>query len=247
MSHSRSSSIDATDEYLDRTNVTAFLKDAVTLLLENRPENPIKFLADYFQAVVSGSTPIQRSYRYLRLSPHDRQIFMDNLFNAYLTLDTTRRSAATASGTAATGPANAASKSIWTCDDFSKLLALVCADFPPEVAETVLKVLNKEPADLITFEEFAGGVKACMIYEDFFLDAETIFNQLNEKHGASGRVAATLFVAAVKTSPQSSCSEIAGELESLLRSSGKLNSQLSLQDITKLIFESCRPLVPSEN
>ena len=30
----------------DKSNVNVFLKEAISLLLENRPENPILFLAD---------------------------------------------------------------------------------------------------------------------------------------------------------------------------------------------------------
>lgn len=37
----------ATDEeYLERAGVTAYLKDVTTLLLENRPADPIHFIAE---------------------------------------------------------------------------------------------------------------------------------------------------------------------------------------------------------
>lgn len=32
--------------YLEKSNVNTYLKEAISLLLENRPENPILFLAD---------------------------------------------------------------------------------------------------------------------------------------------------------------------------------------------------------
>lgn len=32
--------------YLERANVNLYLREAISLLLENRPENPILFLAD---------------------------------------------------------------------------------------------------------------------------------------------------------------------------------------------------------
>jgi len=34
---------------LERANVNVYLRDAISLLLENRPENPILFLADHFR------------------------------------------------------------------------------------------------------------------------------------------------------------------------------------------------------
>ena len=36
----------APDEYLEKTGITALLKDLVTVLLENRPVNPVVFISD---------------------------------------------------------------------------------------------------------------------------------------------------------------------------------------------------------
>jgi hypothetical protein len=36
----------AVEDYLERSGVDAYAKDALTLLLENRPEEPIRFLAE---------------------------------------------------------------------------------------------------------------------------------------------------------------------------------------------------------
>jgi len=37
------------DDFLERQNVGTHLKEAISLLLENRPENPIQFLAEHFR------------------------------------------------------------------------------------------------------------------------------------------------------------------------------------------------------
>ena len=34
------------DEYLEKTGITAVMKDLVTVLLENRPANPVVFISD---------------------------------------------------------------------------------------------------------------------------------------------------------------------------------------------------------
>ncbi len=44
------------DDYLERTNVSNQLKESVSLLLENRPENPILFLADHFRNLHSSTS-----------------------------------------------------------------------------------------------------------------------------------------------------------------------------------------------
>ena len=50
-------SLDA-EEYLDRCGVTAYMKDCVTLLLENRPDEPLTFMGDYFRTVTQPSSPL---------------------------------------------------------------------------------------------------------------------------------------------------------------------------------------------
>eukprot|EP00756_Hemistasia_phaeocysticola_P059849 Hpha_TRINITY_DN36839_c0_g1::TRINITY_DN36839_c0_g1_i1::g.139788::m.139788 len=77
-------------EYLDRFSVTAYLKDVSTLLLENRPDEPLSFIADYFRNVIQGTSPLVRSYRYIRLTHRGRRAFWDNLVAAYATLDEKR-------------------------------------------------------------------------------------------------------------------------------------------------------------
>ena len=74
------------EEYLDRYGVTAYMKDVVTLLLENRPPEPIDFIADYFRTVIQGSSPLLRAYRYVRLAQPHQKAFTDNLVAAYLSL-----------------------------------------------------------------------------------------------------------------------------------------------------------------
>ena len=50
------------EEYLDRCGVTAYMKDCVTLLLENRPDEPLTFMSNYFRTVTQPSSPLLRAY-----------------------------------------------------------------------------------------------------------------------------------------------------------------------------------------
>ena len=77
-------------EYLDRYGVTAYMKDVVTLLLENRPSQPIAFISKYFRTVTQGSSPLLRAYRYIRLAGPTQAAFIDNVVSAYVALDTRR-------------------------------------------------------------------------------------------------------------------------------------------------------------
>jgi len=39
------------EDYLEKQNVNGMLRDAVSLLLENRPANPILFMAEHFRNI----------------------------------------------------------------------------------------------------------------------------------------------------------------------------------------------------
>lgn len=49
----------APEDYLEKQQVGTYLKDAISFLLENRPENPIQFLADHFRNIHSSSSANQ--------------------------------------------------------------------------------------------------------------------------------------------------------------------------------------------
>jgi len=41
----------APNEFLEKQHVNDYLKEAISMMLENRPENPIEFLADHFRTL----------------------------------------------------------------------------------------------------------------------------------------------------------------------------------------------------
>ena len=53
-----------------------------------------------------------------------------------------------------------------TGEEMSKLLTLLCHDFPPDVSSNILRCLGRRAADVVTFEEFALATKA-FLYEEF--------------------------------------------------------------------------------
>jgi len=168
------------EEYLERYSVSAYMKDLLTVLLENRPEQPLDFIADYFNCAVNGVPPIMRSYRYIRLTKRNRQAFMDNLAQAYTIMS--RSSEVPGSGL--------------TGANYMRLLHMVCADFPPEVVHSLSKVLDKKDSNTISFPTFVAGINACLLYEEFFEHAERLFNSC-EADG-SGRVQRETFLAVIK-------------------------------------------------
>jgi len=56
------------EEFLDAFGVGSYLKDVTTLLLENRPDDAIGFVNDYFKNVAQGSSEIVRAFRCVPLN-----------------------------------------------------------------------------------------------------------------------------------------------------------------------------------
>ncbi|KAL1520093.1 hypothetical protein AB1Y20_023567 [Prymnesium parvum] len=157
------------EEYLDRGGVTAYLKDVVTLLLENQPANPIAFLAQYFRQVTQGSTPLLRAYRYIRLAEPEQDSFGDNLVSAFDSL---------AAGQSVEGVAG---------EDLVRLLRLLGADSALDISRALLALVDKTEGDHLCFSEFAVAVRACLQYNRFFRHAETLFTTCQQRSGAMPR------------------------------------------------------------
>eukprot|EP00238_Polyblepharides_amylifera_P009061 CAMPEP_0196586642 /NCGR_PEP_ID=MMETSP1081-20130531/55066_1 /TAXON_ID=36882 /ORGANISM="Pyramimonas amylifera, Strain CCMP720" /LENGTH=240 /DNA_ID=CAMNT_0041908593 /DNA_START=53 /DNA_END=773 /DNA_ORIENTATION=- len=142
---------------LDASRVTVYMKDALTIMLENRPQNPLVFLADYFHMVTQVKNPVNRAYRYIKLSPQDRAVFMDNLVAAFTMLESDGGSAGL------------------TGEEYMKLLQHICADFPEETVRILFQILGKADKERVGFQDFLGGIKACMYFEEFLGEAEDLF------------------------------------------------------------------------
>jgi hypothetical protein len=155
------------EEYLNKYGLTAYFKDVMTLVLENRPNDPLEFITEYYRNCAEGSSYLHRSYRYIRLTERNKEVFMDNLYMAYKSLSRRKGSIGT------------------TGEELTKLLSLLCNDFPPDVSAAILRRLGKRDSDVVSFEEFALATKACLMFEEFFDLSEDIF-MLASEHAEPG-------------------------------------------------------------
>ena len=164
-------------EYLDRCGVTAYMKDVVTLLLENRPEEPIEFICKYFRTVtLGGSSPLLRAYRYIQLAPPTAPVFSDNLVAAYIALDSRRLGV--------------------TGAEVARLLRLLCAECPLDVSLSLLLLSGRTESEQVAFDEFSAIIRAGLLYDEFFSRARALFASA-DAHG-TGHVRATVMKAAVR-------------------------------------------------
>jgi tubulin polyglutamylase complex subunit 1 len=171
----------------DASGLTVYLKDVVTLCLENRPEDPVAFVAEYLRRVTRGASPVSRACQYLRLAPHHRRAFVDNAVVAHAVL----------CGDATGGPAKRLGVHP---EDHRAVLREICARLPPRVARTAARgdgarrhrgaKPNAEgdgPFDStdapagVDFFEFAGSVRACLAFEELLGELEeTLRRQTTE-------------------------------------------------------------------
>jgi len=96
------------EDYLEKQNVNGLLRDAVSLLLENRPSNPILFMAEHFRRLQQSlpqyaamntvttsngqqvnvlNSNILKAYRLITLNKYDAKSFPDNVFTAYTLIE----------------------------------------------------------------------------------------------------------------------------------------------------------------
>ena len=147
----------------DASSLTVYLKDAVALVLENRPDDPVAFIAEYLRRVLHGASPVARAHQYLTLSPHHRDAFVDNAVVAHDVLG------------AASGP-----RGVVTGAQHAALLERLCEDFPPETRRVTVDAFARAPDDAVDFFEFLGGAKACRAMAE-------LLEELDEEERRGGR------------------------------------------------------------
>ena len=141
---------------MNKYGLSAYFKDVMTLVLENRPHDPIDFIAEYYRNCAQGSSYLHRSYRYIRLTERNNDVFMDNLYMAYKSLSEKRFYWRHRRGNV-------------------KTVGFALSRLSPDVSSNILRRLGKRAADVVTFEEFALATKSCLLYEEFFEIAEEVF------------------------------------------------------------------------
>ncbi|XP_066491791.1 tubulin polyglutamylase complex subunit 1 [Tiliqua scincoides] len=197
--------------FLVQAGVNDMVREALLKVLEARPEEPIDFLAGYFEKLVQsspeapstgpadGGDPQQhlqlrlaRALWHLRLAHHShRTAFTNNVSMAYNLLSAGgRRKKPGVNGKL-----------------YTELLKMICQDGgTPE--ETVLPLLRKvmcRDHEVVLFDIFRYGVLTCLVFLEFLVKADTLYNTLD---GGSGAVDKRV------------CMAVLGTLEDALQASG---------------------------
>ena len=144
----------------DRSQLSVYLKDVVTLALENRPEDPIAFASDYLRRVLGGAGAVARAHQYLSLSPHTRRAFTDNALLAFEVLSGDEEGEKPVPGR-----------------KFNQLIDALLEDAPSAIAERVRDVLRTTDDAEVRWWEFQRATKACFALRELLEELERLYER----------------------------------------------------------------------
>lgn len=121
---------------------------------------------------------ILKAYRLITLNKYDAKSFSDNVFTAYTMIEKDH--------TPATQSASLLNNSGIKGNDLIKLTQMLCVDWPQEVLNGILKIIDKREEENVDFEEFLTAIKTIMLYDTYFEEMHVLFKYLDMK--GQGRV-----------------------------------------------------------
>ncbi|XP_032638433.1 tubulin polyglutamylase complex subunit 1 [Chelonoidis abingdonii] len=174
-------------EFLLQSGVTSMVREALLKVLEARPEEPVSFLASYFEKLVlsgpqggaagDGHGQQQRLVRalwYVRLAHHShRTAFNNNVSMAYECLSARgRRKKPGVNGRI-----------------YSELLKKICQDgeAPEEVVSSLLRKIQCRDHEAVPFDVFRYGVLSCFVFLEFVTKADTLYDVLDDGSGMADK------------------------------------------------------------
>jgi Ca2+-binding EF-hand superfamily protein len=80
-------------------------------------------------------------------------------------------------------------------NDLIKLTQMLCIEYPQEILNGILRMLDKKEEENVDFEEFLNAIKIIMLYDNYFEEMEVLFKYLDIKK--VGKISKTDLVDAV--------------------------------------------------
>ena len=158
---------DTDRQFMDRNGVNGLLKELLTKIISNRPDDPIKFIANYFESLTledPSNDLINRAVQQLSLTHHSRPVFENNVKAAFQILGKYKISKRLhgVNGTI-----------------HSQLLHNLCQHIPSAVTIRLLKRLECADHEAITYDVFRSSVFTCCVLNDFSVMAGNLFMTLD--------------------------------------------------------------------
>lgn len=151
------------NEYLDRKGLSSYFKDMLVQLASQQPANPIEFMREYFDNVVSGTPPLMKAFKLIKTSKPDSSTFVDAVNEAYLAL--------TSSGTQALGGKG-----------LGELLGMLCSDLPISSSELLLRAMQRKDYEPVSHECFRATVTSVCLCLHMVHEAQALFRSLDKEN-----------------------------------------------------------------
>ena len=152
------------EDYLEKQNLKKDLADAVNLMLEHRPANPIHFIYDYFSNHLDNSNSnTMKAYNLLTMNKHPNSNSF-YIFDAFTLLEK--------------GQENSGVKG----SDFNKIIQMLCIDYPNSIFKKILNIFGKSDDDIIEFNQFEAAIKTVNMFSVYFDEMEELFKHLDFKN-----------------------------------------------------------------
>ena len=72
---------------------------------------------------------------------------------------------------------------------------MLCIDYPADILNGILKLIDKKEEENVDFDEFLNAIKTIMLYDTYFEEMEVLFKYLDTKK--QGKVSKNHLVEAV--------------------------------------------------
>ena len=130
---------------------------------------------------------ILKAYRYITLNKYDAKSFSDNVFQAYTMIEKDHQINVT-SGVGV----NSGIKG----NDLIKLTQMLCVDYPAEILNGLLKMIDKKEEENVEFDEFLNAIKTIILYGTYFEEMQVLFKYLDVK--STGKIVKNHLVEAIQ-------------------------------------------------
>ena len=81
-------------------------------------------------------------------------------------------------------------------NDLIKLTQMLCVDYPAEILNGLLKMIDKKEEENVEFDEFLNAIKTIMLYDTYFEEMQVLFKYLDVK--GTGKIVKNHLVEAIQ-------------------------------------------------
>ncbi|ORX49034.1 hypothetical protein BCR36DRAFT_584141 [Piromyces finnis] len=169
------------NDYLDQTGVTSLLQECILILLENKPENPFKFLNEHIKfCIQNDSSKIKKAIREINLSHYTQpSTFTEHVASAYITLTMDNNNNNNNNNNNSNNNNNNNNKTsgiIW--GKFEEFLSELTKNVPITIIKAItLKVKKSDFEEFVQLDEFFECVLNCLLLDDFFEESKYLYSK----------------------------------------------------------------------